>query len=254
VLCWTRPNRLIKLIFSHYRLARALETPVLSTESSRHNLLFAARLRINQSVEIEWWKCDFGLRHTIVRQALRSALVHLPRRPSTFSPLTPNTKFMSSSVMYRAVLRIRVLPYPLRRSVFFSRAHHSATGRFITIGSQGTPVTREIEIWLGDPGNSYVMFDPEIGRMFMAGTTLQGGCSLAQDPDLYPLTFYHDTRHFSHGKKFNFYDMASKIDRVLFRIIAIPPPRVTTRSPTPIEREPKFSNSPCLRGDSCDYT
>ncbi|TVY54664.1 hypothetical protein LCER1_G003651 [Lachnellula cervina] len=78
------------------------------------------------------------------------------------------------------------------------RANHSATGRFITISPQGAPVTREIEVWLGDPGEAYIMFDPEISRAFQAGSMLQGGCSLAQDQELYPLNFYHDTRHFSH--------------------------------------------------------
>ncbi|KAH8589654.1 hypothetical protein B0O99DRAFT_692221 [Bisporella sp. PMI_857] len=78
------------------------------------------------------------------------------------------------------------------------RAHHCATGRFITLSPQGTPVTREIEVWLGDPGNAYVMFDPEVSRALQTGTILQGSCSLAQDPELYPQKFYHDTRHFSH--------------------------------------------------------
>ncbi|TVY12689.1 hypothetical protein LARI1_G009024 [Lachnellula arida] len=81
--------------------------------------------------------------------------------------------------------------------VTFHRAHHSATGRFTTISPQGTPVTRHVEVWLGDPGDAYVMFDPEISRAFQAGTTLRGG-SLAQDQELSPLNFYHDTRHFSH--------------------------------------------------------
>ena len=103
--------------------------------------------------------------------------------------------------MHHSVLRTR-FPCTLRRFGFFSRAHHSATARFIIISSQGTPVTREIEVWLGDASNSYVMFDPEISRVFKKGTMLQSGCSLAQDQDLYPLIFYHDTRHFSHGKQF----------------------------------------------------
>jgi hypothetical protein len=81
------------------------------------------------------------------------------------------------------------------------------------------------------------MFDPEIGRAFKTGTILQGGYSLAQDQDLYPLNFYHDTRHFSHGKKFNVCNMASKTDHILLRILAIPPPRDISRSSTTIERE-----------------
>ena len=94
--------------------------------------------------------------------------------------------------------RVRFHPCGLN-NLIFSRTHHSATGRFITISSHGTPVTREIEVWLGDPGTAYVMFDPQISLAFQTGTFLQGGCSLAQDQELYPLNFYHDTRHFSHS-------------------------------------------------------
>jgi len=75
---------------------------------------------------------------------------------------------------------------------------HNATGKFTTISPQGTPTTREIELWVGDPGDSFVMFRPEIGRAFATGIMLQDGCSVAGDPDLYPLIFHHATRHFSH--------------------------------------------------------
>lgn len=81
----------------------------------------------------------------------------------------------------------------------FHRTHYSATGRFITISPHGTPVAREIEIWLGDPGNAYVMLDPEISQAFQTETILQGSCSLAQDQQLFLLDFRHDTLHFSHS-------------------------------------------------------
>jgi hypothetical protein len=80
------------------------------------------------------------------------------------------------------------------------RAIHTATAKFITISPQGTPATREVEVYLGDPEEAFVLFDPEISKAFKRGTILQGGCSLAHDQDLYPLNFYHDTRHFSHSK------------------------------------------------------
>jgi hypothetical protein len=155
--------------------------------------------------------------------------------------------------MYYTILQTRVLSCTLTRSVF-SRAHHSATARFITLSSKGTPVTREIEVWLGDPGNSYIMFDPEISQGFKTGTILHGGCSLAQDQHLYPLKFYHDTRHFSHGEKFNVCDIALKTDYMLFRIVPIPPPRDTSRPSAAIKGKQQFSNSSCLWSDSCDYT
>ncbi|PVH74070.1 hypothetical protein DL98DRAFT_430190 [Cadophora sp. DSE1049] len=81
----------------------------------------------------------------------------------------------------------------------FSRAHHSATARFTTISPQGTPVTRDIEVWLGGPAQAYVMFDPEISKAFQTSSVAHGRCSLTQDPELCPLNFHHDTQHFSHG-------------------------------------------------------
>ncbi|OBT64368.1 hypothetical protein VE03_05794 [Pseudogymnoascus sp. 23342-1-I1] len=64
---------------------------------------------------------------------------------------------------------------------------------------QGTPVSRQIEVWLGDEddeGAAYVMFDPEFSQAFQAERTLQGDGSTPDDPDLLPLEFHHDTQHF----------------------------------------------------------
>ncbi|RDL40378.1 Uncharacterized protein BP5553_00357 [Venustampulla echinocandica] len=96
------------------------------------------------------------------------------------------------------LLRRARIPIRTFNKLTFHRAHHSTTGMLITISPHGTRVAREIEIWLGDRGNAYVMFDPEISQAFQAGTILQGGCSLVQDQELLPLNFHHHTRHFSH--------------------------------------------------------
>lgn len=95
--------------------------------------------------------------------------------------------------------RARVFTRSIRK-LTLHRFHHSATGRFITINPHGTPVTRPIEVWLGDQTNAYVMLDPEISQAFQAGIMLQDGCSLSQDQELFPLTFNHETRHFSHSR------------------------------------------------------
>ncbi|KFY88427.1 hypothetical protein V498_06794 [Pseudogymnoascus sp. VKM F-4517 (FW-2822)] len=79
------------------------------------------------------------------------------------------------------------------------RAHHSATARLTTINPQGSPIIRQIEVWLGDPGSAYVMFDPQFSEPFQVESTLQGGDrSIPQDLELLPLEFHHDTRHFAH--------------------------------------------------------
>ncbi|OBU00752.1 hypothetical protein VE01_01197 [Pseudogymnoascus verrucosus] len=39
---------------------------------------------------------------------------------------------------------------------------------------QGTPITRQIDVWLGDRGSAYVYFDPEFSQPFQADRALQG--------------------------------------------------------------------------------
>jgi hypothetical protein len=103
-------------------------------------------------------------------------------------------------IMRHIIPRIRIFTRALKKPpVTTYRAMHTASAKFITISPQGTPATREIEVYLGDPGGAYVIFDIEIGQAFKRDSILQGGCSLGHDEELYPLKFHHDTRHFSHG-------------------------------------------------------
>ena len=79
------------------------------------------------------------------------------------------------------------------------RAHHSATAELVRIGSGGITVTGKVGVWLGKPEEAYVMLPPETSHDLQAGSLLTGGCSLTKDLKTYPLSFYHDTRHFAHG-------------------------------------------------------
>ncbi|KAL5350190.1 hypothetical protein ACLOAV_005227 [Pseudogymnoascus australis] len=98
--------------------------------------------------------------------------------------------------MFRALGKARSLTQSLSKSTI-CRSHHSATARLTTINPQGTPITRQIDIWLGDPGSAYVMFDPQFSQAFQAVKTLQGGDrSTPDDAELLPLEFHHESRHF----------------------------------------------------------
>ncbi|KFZ10323.1 hypothetical protein V502_08196 [Pseudogymnoascus sp. VKM F-4520 (FW-2644)] len=66
------------------------------------------------------------------------------------------------------------------------------------MGPQGTPITRQIDVWLGGPGSAYVMFDPKFSQAFQEERTSQGDGFTPQDPELLPLEFHHDTQHFAH--------------------------------------------------------
>ena len=98
--------------------------------------------------------------------------------------------------MFRILPQARVFARLLRKAAT-QRSHHSATARLVTMSPQGTPITRQIEVWLGDPRSAYVYFDPEFSQTFQTKSTLQENGSTPQDPELLPLEFHHDTRHFA---------------------------------------------------------
>ncbi|ELR09402.1 hypothetical protein VC83_03165 [Pseudogymnoascus destructans] len=98
--------------------------------------------------------------------------------------------------MFRILPQARVFTRSFSKAAI-QRSHHSATARLVTMSPQGTPVARPVEVWLGDPGSAYVMFDPEFSQAFQTNKTLQGDGSTLQDPELLPLEFHHDTHHFA---------------------------------------------------------
>ena len=149
------------------------------------------------------------------------------------------------------ISQARVIARALSRSRSY-RYLHSATGKFTTINPKGTPTTREIELWVGDPGDSFVMFRPEIGRAFATGIMMQDGCSVAGDPDLYPLVFHHATRHFSHSM--SAVTMGITELKYLFRSTPLPKARNTSGSSGTIKDEQQPGYSSYLRSDSHYYT
>jgi hypothetical protein len=83
---------------------------------------------------------------------------------------------------------------PLRRTFSIKPAE------FITIGAQGSLVTREVNVWLGEPHQAFVLLPTDIGNAIKAGCAWQDGLSLEADPQICTLTFSHDTQHFAHGE------------------------------------------------------
>jgi IS1 family transposase len=84
---------------------------------------------------------------------------------------------------------------------------------------QGTPITRQIEVWLGDPRSAYVYFDPEFSQTFQTKSTLQENGSTPQDPELLPLEFHNDTRHFARSMYIHLEVISLGIKQLLLRII-----------------------------------
>ncbi|KAF2864669.1 hypothetical protein BDV95DRAFT_508914 [Massariosphaeria phaeospora] len=79
-----------------------------------------------------------------------------------------------------------------------ARAFHAATAEFTNLGPEGTFVTKEVSIRVGDPGEAYVVIPTEVGYALQAGSCLTTRSSaLPNRPDRFPLSYFHDTQHFA---------------------------------------------------------
>ena len=76
---------------------------------------------------------------------------------------------------------------------------HSRKAEFVTKDTHGSLESRIVNVWLGDPHEAFTLIPPEIGNAFKAAQLWQSGSTMTKDPDICPLTFYHNTHHFAHG-------------------------------------------------------
>lgn len=77
-----------------------------------------------------------------------------------------------------------------------SRAFHSAKAELTTLDSKGAPTTKHIDIFIGDPGESYIIFGKDVGAAMAAGV---GQRQAGSDPERVPLTFFHESRCFANS-------------------------------------------------------
>ncbi|KAI7909736.1 hypothetical protein M0657_011707 [Pyricularia oryzae] len=66
------------------------------------------------------------------------------------------------------------------------------------IDKKGLVVSREIEVTMEEPGDASVMLDKSEGFSIKRAIDEQIGLSLTADPEMVPLVFYHNSRHFAH--------------------------------------------------------
>ncbi|KAF2789620.1 hypothetical protein K505DRAFT_352449 [Melanomma pulvis-pyrius CBS 109.77] len=79
-----------------------------------------------------------------------------------------------------------------------TRAYHTATAEFTNLGPDGTLVTKEVSIHVGDPGEAYILIPTEVGYALQAGSYLTNSSSaLPKRPDRFALSYFHDTQHFA---------------------------------------------------------
>ena len=155
-----------------------------------------------------------------------------------FRPTTTRAANFNSS-------RLRaVTGRPCRAAV---RTFHHATGEFTKLGPEGTLVTEEVSIQVGDPGEAYVCIPTEVGYALQAS----GGAAHTKRPDRLAITYFHDTHHFAFGNCHTLSYLVVSADILIVRLVTWLPPRSrsSTASP-PICREFKPSNIIPLRLDS----
>lgn len=74
---------------------------------------------------------------------------------------------------------------------------HQVTGEFSNYNTQGKLVTEKTFMVIGDPGETFVLIYPEIGRALCASDSAS---SITSTDGKCKLSFFHDSRHFGFGK------------------------------------------------------
>lgn len=80
------------------------------------------------------------------------------------------------------------------------RSYHNAIAKFTTIDPKGVPVSYKIGIKIGEPNESYVYVEPEVGNAIKSAIIRQLGSDRSDYRETLPLQFNHNSRHFSHSK------------------------------------------------------
>lgn len=79
------------------------------------------------------------------------------------------------------------------------RAFHDGKAEYVTLSANGSLAKHKIDVFVGEPHESYVIFSKDIGHAFRSAIARQIGVCLSSDPEKVPLTFFHTSRHFAHG-------------------------------------------------------
>lgn len=87
------------------------------------------------------------------------------------------------------------IPQYTKVRIYYSRHLHRTTAEFTHRNPNGQLLTRQENIWIGDPGDAFVMVPVEVGDAFRsAALGLLNGRNLGSAQDRVSLVFYHDKR------------------------------------------------------------
>ncbi|KOS38369.1 hypothetical protein ACN38_g10811 [Penicillium nordicum] len=101
------------------------------------------------------------------------------------------------SNMFRCAFR-PLSSFPCPRSARSARLLHHLTIDFITYNIRGNLVTRKVPAIVGEPGETYVLIEQEVGSALCAASPFISA-SAASAEYRYQLTFFHDSQHFGFG-------------------------------------------------------
>lgn len=91
--------------------------------------------------------------------------------------------------------RSRVLSIPL------SHSYYSATAKFTDIDPKGAPVSYDTGIMVGEPHQSYIYVEPEVGNAIRSSIIRQLGSGVSSSSATLPLQFNHKSRAFAHSTR-----------------------------------------------------
>ncbi|PWY81549.1 hypothetical protein BO94DRAFT_145057 [Aspergillus sclerotioniger CBS 115572] len=98
--------------------------------------------------------------------------------------------------MFHCVYRASTALYRTRR-IPSARYFHRVTADFSNYDLKGNLITEKVPVIVGNPGETYVLIDPEVGSALRAAASqLQVSAPAASIQERYKLTFFHDSRHF----------------------------------------------------------
>ncbi|KAF5018678.1 hypothetical protein F66182_9324 [Fusarium sp. NRRL 66182] len=80
----------------------------------------------------------------------------------------------------------------------WSRPYHSAVARFTTIDPRGIPVSCDTGIMIGDPHESFVYIEPEVGNAIRSAVVRQLGSGASSHSETLSLQYNHDSKHFAY--------------------------------------------------------
>ncbi|KAJ5731811.1 uncharacterized protein N7483_006319 [Penicillium malachiteum] len=80
----------------------------------------------------------------------------------------------------------------------FARYFHLITTNFIDFDSRGNLASRKVSMIVGNPGETYVLIDPEVGTTIRAASPFASHSAAGAERSC-KLTFFHDSQHFGFG-------------------------------------------------------